>query len=394
MASLPILVCTGPVPTLLRQAQVHGCIHLISGETDLDTIFRLKEDAAENGGDRNRCYVVIGGEDALVGWHYAARFADCVTAIVATDGAFNPDVAVLLRNVPVMAPADIVRLLHMEGNRVSVKISNGFDQAAMDWLMVQDLSLQQRVSIYQPGLYGIEAGVMDSFYLVEGADKAMLIDTGMSRTNMRPMVERLTCLPIECAATHVHGDHIYHCDEFDKVYLCEDDYPLIQTYVDMMMKVKGYTEATFTPFKDGDVFDLGGGVTLEAVQIGGHTPGSVCFVDRYHEAVFAGDAIGSGYGVYMALPGSMCVSEYRKNLIIFREKMEPFRDFSFYGGHRPQERGMDPTKHQRNPLCLELVDDMISLCDQVLAEGENFGEETRYVTFGRANMWIDGQRVR
>ncbi len=61
----------------------------------------------------------------------------------------------------------------------------------------------------------------------------------------------------------------------------------------------------FTPVSGGDVIELGG-CPVRVLEMPGHTPGSVIFVDEGHKVVFTGDAVGSGVGVWMQLPNCCC----------------------------------------------------------------------------------------
>ena len=45
-------------------------------------------------------------------------------------------------------------------------------------------------------------------YLVEGTEKAMLIDTGFGVGDTKALCERLTDKPLVVVDTHSHGDHI------------------------------------------------------------------------------------------------------------------------------------------------------------------------------------------
>lgn len=47
-----------------------------------------------------------------------------------------------------------------------------------------------------------------------------------------------------------------------------------------------------------------GGTALSVCEVPGHTPGSVVVLDERSNRLFTGDAIGSGYGVWMQTPDS------------------------------------------------------------------------------------------
>ena len=53
--------------------------------------------------------------------------------------------------------------------------------------------------------------------------------------------------------------------------------------------------------EDGEVFDLGGGVEIQAVHAPGHAPHHLCFFERGHRVLFSGDAVGH-HNVPVLLP--------------------------------------------------------------------------------------------
>ena len=74
------------------------------------------------------------------------------------------------------------------------------------------------IDYIQPGVVHFEDNIDSSFYLIEGRDKALLIDTGCGGGNIHRLASAFTDKPIELAVTHDHGDHDAHAMEFSKVY--------------------------------------------------------------------------------------------------------------------------------------------------------------------------------
>ena len=69
-----------------------------------------------------------------------------------------------------------------------------------------------------------------SFYMVEGDEKAAVIDTGITTgKKIMPLLRELTDKPLLLVVTHVHLDHIYHMDEFEEVYMCHDEKKIDET---------------------------------------------------------------------------------------------------------------------------------------------------------------------
>jgi len=127
----------------------------------------------------------------------------------------------------------------------------------------------------------------ESLYLVEGNDKAVLIDAGTRITDLDKIVASITKKPIMLVATHLHPDHTGSAvNYFPEIYINEADAVSIPQF---MPNYKGKVMY----FKDGEIIDLGGR-KLEVVSTPGHTPGSTTFIDKNAGYGFSGDSFGSG----------------------------------------------------------------------------------------------------
>jgi glyoxylase-like metal-dependent hydrolase (beta-lactamase superfamily II) len=125
----------------------------------------------------------------------------------------------------------------------------------------------------------------ESVYVVEGEDKALVIDAGAYMPHLDEAVAALTDKPVMLALTHGHGDHVGGIGCFPEVWIHPADVPMI-TYGD-----EGY-KGVIHHLEDGDVIDLGGR-QLEVLHTPGHTSGSITFFDKEHHYGFSGDAFGS-----------------------------------------------------------------------------------------------------
>ena len=154
------------------------------------------------------------------------------------------------------------------------------------------------IDFIEPGVVHFEDNIDSSFYLIEGQDKALLIDTGCGGGNVHRLASAFTDKPIELAVTHAHGDHDAHAAEFSVAYM----HPADIAQLEEMNRIFEVPEEEqlhaeqFTPVSGGDVIELGG-CPVRVLEMPGHTPGSVIFVDEGHKVVFTGDAVGSGVGV-------------------------------------------------------------------------------------------------
>ena len=125
----------------------------------------------------------------------------------------------------------------------------------------------------------------ESVYLVEGEDRAVLIDAGAVMPHLDQAVAALTDKPVMLALTHGHGDHVGGIGCFPEVWIHPED-------VTMIVGGSNPYQGKIHHLEDGLVIDLGGR-QLEVLHTPGHTSGSVTFFDKERHYGFSGDAFGS-----------------------------------------------------------------------------------------------------
>ena len=125
----------------------------------------------------------------------------------------------------------------------------------------------------------------ESVYLIEGDDRAVLIDAGAYMPTLDKAVAALTDKPVSVMLTHGHGDHAGGIGCFPEVWIQEHDAPMITAGREPYKGEVHY-------LADGEVIDLGGR-QLEVLYTPGHTSGSITFFDKEHHYGFSGDAFGS-----------------------------------------------------------------------------------------------------
>ena len=76
------------------------------------------------------------------------------------------------------------------------------NKEALEWMFGKTRFDRYEIEFICPGVFYMEDYNNDSMYLVEGKEKALLIDTGLGGGNVRKMAESLTSLPVELAVTH------------------------------------------------------------------------------------------------------------------------------------------------------------------------------------------------
>lgn len=243
----------------------------------------------------------------------------------------------------------------------------------------------------------------NTFYLVEGEQYAAVIDTGITEgASITPMLRDLTEKPLILVLTHAHPDHFYHMDEFDTVYMSHEEFKLGPDILRYMMAGKDLDLQSTIPIATGSRIDLGGR-SLEVCDMPGHTPGSVAVYDETDDLLFTGDAIGSGCGVWMQLPGSSSLTEYEQALRFFLKWcVERGGAMEFWGGHSNQ-LWESATVKPCNPLSLGLLCDLIDLTQQ-LRLGRMEGayhefdpmlreREVRFAAWGRAEMFYNPDKL-
>jgi glyoxylase-like metal-dependent hydrolase (beta-lactamase superfamily II) len=210
--------------------------------------------------------------------------------------------------------------------------------------------------------------------LIPGKDAAILYDTGFGIGDLKSMVESLTDLPIIVVNSHNHGDHTLGNPQFPKVHIHELDAPFLSRMMEMPLRevpaedVREYKyvqEDMVQPakyevetFKDGHIFDLGGGYEFEVFHLPGHSPGGIALLDKKRRVLFSGDALVWTPILIMSRPGMPItpyhtVEKFREGLTRLISRMDAFD--TIYPGH------------SRQGLSTQLVTDMAACCDELLA---------------------------
>ena len=192
----------------------------------------------------------------------------------------------------------------------------------------------------------------ESLYLLEGNDKAVLIDAGTRIKDLDKIVADITTKPVMLVATHVHPDHTgSSIDCFPELYINPADTVNIPQ---MMPNYKGVVNY----LKDGEKIDLGGRI-LEVVFTPAHTPGSTTFIDKATGYGFSGDSFGSGNLLLTGNFSTLIATCVKMNNI-----MEKYGIKYLYPGHF----------FGKNTETIQRVNDLITLSKDVLS-GKIKGEE-------------------
>jgi len=203
--------------------------------------------------------------------------------------------------------------------------------AGDDWFSVYAVS---------PGVFAITEprqyeGVTS--FLVIGSNRAVLFDSGLGVAGIRDVVRRLTALPVTVVNSHTHFDHVGGNREFEDVRNLEDPYSLASARGEVAQSLAAYAGETLAEdhvcgtlpagvtsrryaiptwqvsghVRDGEILNLGDR-SLEILRTPGHTPDSICLIDRANGLLFTGDTYYSGE-IYLWAPDTS-VTEYTTSI--------------------------------------------------------------------------------
>lgn len=189
------------------------------------------------------------------------------------------------------------------------------------------MSYRHEVTEIAPHTWCLSEFRLVNAFLIEGEERAALVDTGCGIGDLAREVRELTDKPLIILLTHTHFDHdggIYefpgvpvYVNPLDGERIAEDRVSMVkymgtEDYNEMR---RGYIRSrgpircpdldqaellklvpdhptndgySWLPVRDGNEIDLGGRV-LKAIHTPGHTDGSTCFLDAENRILFSGD---------------------------------------------------------------------------------------------------------
>ncbi|MBR5421850.1 MAG: MBL fold metallo-hydrolase [Lachnospiraceae bacterium] len=212
----------------------------------------------------------------------------------------------------------------------------------------------------------IEDGMV-RFFVLEGTEKALMIDSGMNVPDAKEYAEKLTEKPLGMLNTHADRDHISGNGSFEEMYMSpaeEENY-----------RAAGGS-GTILPIRDGDIIDLGDR-PLEIIEIPGHTPGSVAILDIRNRVLYSGDSVQDG------------------NVFMFGQ----FRDLETYIPSMEKLRGLEDRfdeifpSHGTLPVGKELIGKLIEGAGEILSgkasykDIDLFGNKVRHYQFPYAGFF-------
>ncbi len=142
------------------------------------------------------------------------------------------------------------------------------------------------------------------FFLLEGQERAVLIDSGANCPNASDIAKEHTSKPLILLNSHGDRDHTSGTAGFDNIHI----HPL--DYAECGVEAE-YPNASLVPLNDGDIIDLGNR-QLKIIHIPGHTKGSVAILDMAKRVLYAGDSVQKGH-IYM-FGQKRCPEQFEKSL--------------------------------------------------------------------------------
>lgn len=221
------------------------------------------------------------------------------------------------------------------------KMMQSFAQMKKNHVRVSSNEFYQ-VQELVPNVYRITSEEDVYMELFVGEKAALLLDTGYGYGNLRKTIRKITDKPLYIVNSHGHADHVCGNFQFDEdiyihakdIELCKEhtsreqrlhvleiakntlDYMTNETYniLPLDFDEEAYVNAgsgKIVPMSEGMVFELGG-ITLEVVELSGHTAGCVGLLYREKKMLYMGDSINAF--LWLFTPEALNLTEYKETL--------------------------------------------------------------------------------
>lgn len=186
-------------------------------------------------------------------------------------------------------------------------------------------------------------------YLLEGSERAMLIDTAYGKGDLRYVVESITEKPVIVVNTHSHYDHSGGNGFWNTVWMgASGEKDAVRN------KKLPFPDYEIKELTDGQVFDLGNRKVI-CYSIGAHHPSSFAFFDETNGNLFAGDEVDPGQVLLNVRGDSKETEEVVKLHLANMRKLVQV----------PCKRLLPA--HNGTPLDKSYLNDFISLSEAILA---------------------------
>ena len=134
--------------------------------------------------------------------------------------------------------------------------------------------------LLRENLYRIEDEHVRCFLAI-GNEKALLIDAGIN-AGLKSFIETLTNKPVQLVLTHADPDHFASASEFESVMMHPAEMAQFSS--------RNNTTMCLVSVWENEILEVGD-FCFEIIQISGHTPGSIAFLERSKRFLISGDSV-------------------------------------------------------------------------------------------------------
>lgn len=203
-------------------------------------------------------------------------------------------------------------------------------------------------------------------YLLEGDEKALLIDTGYGTGNLRLFVETLTNKHIIVANTHFHPDHAAGNAEFESACMSKG---AVLDAPSVLLPGSVPFDLTALPFKDyersyvgdGDTIELGNRIVEVIDTKPAHCNSSLFFLDRGHRMFFCGDELESAQVLmFDNSKNKEATYDVKERLLNMRSNSTGIKELA-------DEYDYLLPNHNGTPIAKSYAEDYIGLVDAIFA---------------------------
>lgn len=239
-------------------------------------------------------------------------------------------------------------------------------------------------------------------YLLEGSEKALLIDTGYGAGNLKAFVQGLTDKPVLVVNTHFHPDHSAGNGEFEEVMVAAGwkvDEPSV---IEPGLIPFDITKLPHPDYKkvivgEGDKIDLGNRKIKVMDVKPAHCNSSLFFYDEEQGMIFVGDEV-------EAAQVNMFDNSYNPDAPYdVRDRLECMK------ANCKRIKALNPRyifpNHNGTPIASSYLDDFIGLVDSVFAGTAKIEDKLNHkyiemdpkaptlcrVRYGKASIFINKQ---
>lgn len=164
-----------------------------------------------------------------------------------------------------------------------------------DWFAAENID-ENTVVISEPRYF-----LRNNSYVIMGEKRAVLFDTGSGKRDIKPLIRKITSLPLTVVTSHVHSDHLGNIGRFENYALADLPINRSHTYNNVFKpSLIMYADLSRPPkipvsswLSIEEPLDLGNRL-LEIVHIPGHSADSIALFDKENRMIFMGDFLYEG----------------------------------------------------------------------------------------------------